>query len=385
MIVLLYRKFGKTNEMVSVLGFGCMRLPLIGSDPTNIDQEKAINMIRYAIDSGVNYVDTAYPYHGTGFTKGGESEPFVAKALKDGYRGKVKLATKLPSWLIKTRADMDKYLNEQLERLETDFIDFYLVHSLNADVWPVLKEAGISEFLDQAIKDGRIKYAGFSFHDQAGLFKEIVDYYDWSFCQIQYNYLDEEYQAGKQGLEYAAKKGLGIAIMEPLRGGNIVNLPKEAKDVIDQADIKRTPAEWGLRWVWNHPEVSVVLSGMSTMDQVVENIKVAEEAQASSLTAKEVAIIDAVKNVFQQRIKVNCTACGYCMPCPAGINIPGCFSTYNDHSVFDGTPAAKQRYAIFSKLAAPASKCVECRKCESHCPQGIEIHKELKNVKQLFE
>ncbi len=382
---MLYRKFGKTNEMVSALGFGCMRLPIIGNDPTNIDEEKAINMVRYAIDAGVNYVDTAYPYHGTGFTHGGASELFVAKALKDGYRQRVKLATKLPSWLIKTRADMDKYLNEQLERLETDTIDFYLVHSLNENVWPVLKENGITEFLEQAIKDGRIKYAGFSFHDQIGLFKEIVDYYDWSFCQIQYNYLDEKYQAGKEGLEYAAQKGLGITIMEPLRGGNIVNLPQDAREMIEQADVKRTPAEWALRWVWNHPEVSVVLSGMTTMDQVTENIKVAQEAEANSLTWKELEIINAVKNLFEQRIKVNCTGCAYCMPCPAGINIPGCFSTYNDHWVFDATPAAKKTYEIRSKLASPASKCVECGKCESHCPQGIPIREELKNVKELFE
>lgn len=382
---MLYRKMGKTNEMVSALGFGCMRLPIIGDDPTNIDEDKAIHMIRHAIDAGVNYVDTAYPYHGTGFSHGGASELFVAKALKDGYRQKVKLATKLPSWLIKTRADMDKYLNEQLERLETDTIDFYLVHSLNENVWTVLKEAGISEFLEQAIQDGRIKHAGFSFHDEIGLFKEIVDYYDWSFCQIQYNYLDEKYQAGKEGLVYAAQKGLGIVIMEPLRGGNIVNLPQEAKDMINQADVKRTPAEWGLRWVWNHPEVSVVLSGMTTMDQVTENIEVAQEAEANSLTAKELEIIEEVKNLFEQRIKVNCTGCSYCMPCPAGINIPGCFSTYNDHWVFDATPAAKKMYEIRSKLSAPASKCVECGKCESHCPQSIEIRKELKNVKELFE
>ena len=382
---MLYRKYGKTNEEVSVLGFGCMRLPIIGDDPTNIDADKAIPMIRYAIDAGVNYVDTAYPYHGTGFMQGGASEPFVAKALKDGYREKVNLATKLPSWLIKTRGDMDRYLNEQLERLETDVIDFYLVHSLNAGVWPVVKEAGIKEFLDQALKDGRIRYAGFSFHDEGGLFKEIVDYYDWSFCQIQYNYLDEEYQAGKEGLEYAAKKGLGIVIMEPLRGGNLVHLPKAAQAVMDRADIKRTPAEWALRWVWDHPEVSVVLSGMTTMDQVVENIKVAREAQANSLTAKEVAIIDEVKRIFTERIRVNCTACSYCMPCPVGINIPGCFATYNDHWVFDGTPAAKERYAIWSKIATPASKCVECGKCESHCPQSIAIRKELKDVAALFE
>ncbi len=382
---MLYRKYGKTDEQVSVLGFGCMRLPIIGGDPTNIDEEKAIKMIRYAIDAGVNYVDTAYPYHGTGMAHGGASEPFVARALADGYRQRVKLATKLPSWLIKTRADMDKYLNEQLERLKTDAIDFYLVHSLNAATWPVLKAAGISGFLDQALKDGRIKYAGFSFHDQIGLFKEIVDYYDWTFCQIQYNYLDEDYQAGKEGLQYAAQRGLGIAIMEPLRGGNIVNMSAEAKAVIDQAVVKRTPAEWALRWVWNHPEVSVVLSGMTTLDQVVENIKVAEQAQASSLTAKEIEIIDAVKKIFKGKIKVSCTACSYCMPCPEGIDIPSCFSAYNDYWAFDATPAVKKRYEILANMAAPASKCVACGRCESHCPQGIAIREELKNVKALFE
>jgi uncharacterized protein len=388
--ILLYRKYGKTNEQVSVLGFGCMRLPVIGGDPTNIDEEKAIKMIRHAIDEGVNYIDTAYPYHGTGMANGGASEPFVAKVLKDGYRERVKLATKLPSWLIKTRADMDTYLNEQLERLETDTIDFYLVHTLGSHTWPVLLAAGITEFLDQAKKDGRIKHAGFSFHERVGLFKEIVDYYDWSFCQIQYNYLDENYQAGKEGLEYAAKKGLGIAIMEPLRGGKLVdNLPEEALNFFAQADVKRTPAEWALRWVWNHPEVSVVLSGMSAMDQVTENIKVAEAAQANSLTAKELKIIDQVKTIFKERIKVNCTACAYCMPCPAGVNIPGCFTVYNDYSVFGGTPETKERFRFTYNFrlgaAALASKCVECGKCESHCPQEIAIRQELKNVREVFE
>lgn len=382
---MLYRKFGKTNEMVSVLGFGCMRLPLIGDDPTNIDEDKAIKMVRYAIDNGVNYVDTAYPYHGTGFMQGGASEPFVAKALKDGYRERVKLATKLPSWLIKTRADMDKYLNEQLKRLETDSIDFYLVHTLNKDVWPVLKEAGIGEFLDQAIKDGRIKYAGFSYHDESKLFKEIVDYYDWTFCQIQYNYLDEDYQAGKSGLEYAAQKGLAVVIMEPLRGGNIIRLPEAAQAIFDQAEVKRTPVEWALRWVWNHSEVSVVLSGMSAMEQVVENVQIAQSAEANSLTSRELAMIDEVKQLFKSRIKVNCTACSYCMPCPAGINIPTCFAAYNDHWVFDATPEAKSRYGILSKIYSPASKCVECGQCESHCPQSIAIREELKKVTELFE
>ncbi len=382
---MLYRKYGKTKEMVSALGFGCMRLPIIGGDPTNIDEGKAIHMIRYAIDAGVNYVDTAYPYHGTGFAQGGAGEPFVAKALKAGYRERVKLATKLPSWLIKTRADMDKYLNEQLARLETDVIDFYLVHSLNKEVWPGLKEAGIDEFLTQALKDGRISYAGFSFHDQIGLFKEIVDYYDWSFCQIQYNYLDEDFQAGKEGLEYAAQRGLGIAVMEPLRGGNLVRLPAEASAVIERAGVKRTAAELGLRWVWNHPEVSVVLSGMTTIDHVTENLRVAREAEAGSLTAAETAVIAAIKQLFNERIKVNCSACSYCMPCPAGINIPACFTAYNNYWVFDGTPDAKRSYKLLVRTAAPASECLECGRCESHCPQGIAIREELKQVKALFE
>ncbi len=379
---MLYRKFGKTNEMVSILGFGCMRLPLLpGGDATKIDEEQSIKLIHYAIDEGVNYIDTAYPYHGTGMNKAGQSEPFVAKALKNGYRQKVKLATKLPSWLIKTREDMDRYLNEQLERLETDHIDFYLVHSLNASVWSTLKSAGISEFLDQAMKDGRIKHAGFSFHDKYDSFKEIVDYYDWSFCQIQYNYLDENFQAGTEGLNYAAQKGLGITIMEPLRGGKLAtHLPEAAQAVLKQAEIKRTPADWALSWVWNHPEVSVVLSGMNTMDQVKENLKTASEMKADSLTEKESDIIDQVKAIFKERIKVNCTACGYCMPCPRGVNIPGCFSAFNNYHMFDD----KEGYTRLSPEQR-ALNCVECGKCETHCPQAISIRKELKNVSAAFE
>jgi len=380
---MLYRKFGKTNEMVSALGFGCMRLPILpGGDQTKIDEEKAIELVRYAIDNGVNYIDTAYPYHGTGMNKGGASEPFVAKVLKDGYREKVKLATKLPSWLIKTREDMDKYLNEQLQRLETDSIDFYLVHTLNAKVWETLKEAGISEFLDAAIKDGRIKYAGFSFHDKHETFNKIIDYYDWSFCQIQYNYLDEDFQAGTSGLKYAASKGLGITIMEPLRGGKLAtNIPKEAYTVFDKANKKRTPVDWALSWVWNHPEVSVILSGMNEMNQIVENIKTASEVTSNSLTEKELDIIHEVKTIFKEKVKVNCTACEYCMPCPAGVNIPGCFTFYNNYHMF----GKEENYNRFLGPKQKASSCVECGKCETHCPQGISIRQELKKVKALFE
>jgi len=384
---LLYRTLGKTNETVSALGFGCMRLPIIDGDTTKIDEEKAIEMIRHAIDEGVNYVDTAYPYHGTGMGSGGESEPFVGRALKNGYREKVNLATKLPSWLIKTREDMDKYLNEQLERLQTKTIDFYLVHSLSAATWENLKNLGIDEFLDSAIKDGRIRYAGFSFHDKLEVFKGIVDYYDWSFCQIQYNYLDENFQAGNEGLKYAADKGLGVVIMEPLRGGKIVkNLPEIVKNTFDQAEIKRSPAEWALRWVWNHPEVSVVLSGMNIMDNVTENLKVASDAKPNSLTKKELETIDNVNKVFKERMKVNCTACEYCMPCPAGVNIPKNFTYYNEYSLFVTPETDKELKARYSSLkpGERADKCVECGKCETHCPQAIKIRDELKNVTALF-
>lgn len=386
---MLYRDFGKTGERVSVLGFGCMRLPVIGHDSTNIDENSAINMIHYAIDQGVNIIDTAYPYHGTSLDHGGESEPFVAKVLKNGYREKVKIATKLPSWIIKTREDMDKYLNEQLKRLKTDYIDFYMIHCINKTYWETLKEHDFEEFLNEAIADGKIKHAGFSFHDRIELFKDVVDYYNWSFCLIQYNYMDDDYQAGKEGLEYAYKKGLGIAVMEPLRGGQLaVGIPQEVLDTFSQINKKRSPAEWALRWVWNHPEVSLVLSGMNGMDQVVENLKIAEEAQPNSLTNEELDIITHAKSVFKEKLEINCTGCGYCLPCPSGVNIPENFSKYNDYFLF-GSPETKEEYK-FNYMAQiveneRASACIKCNSCEEHCPQDIKIIPELKKVKKLYE
>lgn len=386
---MLYRDFGKTNEKVSVLGFGCMRLPVIGDDPTNIDEENAINMIRHAIDQGVNFIDTAYPYHGLSLDQGGQSEPLVAKALKHGYREKVKIATKLPSWAIEKREDMDKILNEQLKRLATDSIDFYMVHGINNTYWENLKEMGIEEFLDEAIAEGRIKHAGFSFHDRIELIKEVIDHYDWSFCLIQYNYLDDAYQAGKEGLEYAYEKGLGIAVMEPLRGGQLAaNIPKDVQEAFDQADVKRSPVEWALRWIWNHPEVSVVLSGMSGIDQVEENLKIAGEAQSNSLTNKEFEIINQAKSAFKEKLEINCTGCGYCLPCPAGVDIPENFARYNNYYLF-GNPETKGlyqfEYEAFIMEGKRASSCIECGNCEEHCPQGIPITHEMKKVKELYE
>jgi len=386
---LLFRNFGKTNENVSILGFGAMRLPAMENDPRKIDEKEAIRMIRYSIDHGVNFIDTAYPYGGFDMYTGGQSEPIVAKALKDGYRERVNISTKLPTWLIETREDMDNYLNKQLERLETDVIDFYLIHGITKTYWEKLKKLGFEDFLNQAIEDGKIRYAGFSFHDRVELFKEVVDHYDWSFCLIQYNYLDENYQAGKEGLKYAFNKGLGVATMEPLRGGQIaVNIPEEIRDTFDEAVVKRTPAEWALRWVWNHSEVSVVLSGMSSMEDVRENLRISSDAQSNSLSKKELVVIDHAKKVFNDKLEVGCTGCGYCLPCPQGVDIPENFAKYNDYYLF-GTPETKERFKFGYEMGLlngeRASACTECGECEKLCTQEIQIMKELKKVKKLYE
>ncbi|MHB9942227.1 aldo/keto reductase [Clostridium sporogenes] len=377
---MLYRKFGKTDEEVSILGFGCMRLPVIDNDPAKIDEKKAVKQIRYAIDKGVNYIDTAYPYHE------GASELLVGKALKDGYRERVKLATKLPSWLIKNREDMDKYLNEQLEKLQTDHIDFYLLHALNKEDWQNLKKHNVFDFLDKAIEDGRIKYAGFSFHDELSLFKEIIDAYDWSFCQIQYNFIDENYQAGIKGLKYASQKGLAVVIMEPLRGGNLARIvPKDVKEIWNKAHIKRSPAQWGFRFLWNYPEITVVLSGMEKMAHIEENIKESNNGYANSLTEKELELIDRVKEIYISRIKVDCTNCRYCMPCPFGVNIPKNFKYLNMASIYSNVKKQKKKYVSYLNKNEKASNCRKCGKCEEACPQNIKIRNMLEEVARTFE
>lgn len=381
---MLYRKFGKTNEMISTLGFGCMRLPIIEGDAKKINEIEATKLIRHAIDNGVNYVDTAYPYHGS-MSEGGESEPFVGRALKDGYREKVKIATKLPSWLIKSREDMDKYLNHQLERLQTEYIDFYLVHALDGNSWKKLEELGVKEFLDTALSSGKIKHAGFSFHGDVDAFPKIIDSYDWSFCQIQYNYLDEDFQAGKKGLEYAASKGLGIAIMEPLRGGRLAsNLPTDI-DNLFKSENKRTPAGWALSWVLNHPAVSVILSGMGQMFELEDNLKTCSDIEPNSLSIKENAFLENIKLTFKGKLKNNCTVCGYCMPCPFGVNIPQNFKFYNEYFMFENPKKTLGSYNIFVKPEARASKCVECGRCETHCPQQISIIEDLKDAAKFLE
>lgn len=377
---MLYRKLGKTDEEVSILGFGCMRLPITNNDPAKIDEKEAIKQIRYAIDNGVNYIDTAYPYHE------GASEFLVEKALRDGYRERVKLATKLPSWLIKSREDMDKYLNEQLQKLQTDHIDFYLLHALNKEDWENLKKHNVFEFLDKAIEDGRIKYAGFSFHDELPLFKEIVDAYDWTFCQIQYNFIDENYQAGTKGLKYASQKGLAVIIMESLRGGNLARVvPDDVKKLWNKAHIKRSPAQWGFRFLWNHPEITVVLSGMEKMDHIKENIRESNNGYANSLTEKELQLINEVKEIYISRIKVDCTNCRYCMPCPFGVNIPKNFKYLNMASIYSDVKKQEKKYVNHLNKNEKASNCRKCGKCEEACPQNIKIRNMLEEVVKTFE
>ena len=377
--------FGKTGVQVSPLGFGCMRFPVIGKDNSRIDEAQAIEMIHHAIDQGVNYFDTAYPYHAFDFSKGGASEPFLGKALKNGYRDKVYIATKLPCWLVESPEDMDRFLDEQLKRLDSGSIDFYLLHALDRISWKKLLQFGVLDFLNRAIAEGKIRYAGFSYHDEAGLFKEIVDAYDWTFCQIQYNYLDEEFQAGTEGLKYAAAKGLAVVAMEPLRGGTLVNgLPPAAWKLMEQAAPERTAVEWALQWLWRQPEVTMVLSGMSHLDHVKENVQLARNISPNEWTVKDTEALAKAVGITRQLQRVNCTDCAYCMPCPEGVNIPRNFALCNDHYMVQD-PVAKVRYQRLLTDTAKASNCVRCGHCEPLCPQGIQIMDELEHVAELFK
>ncbi len=364
-----HRTFGKLDYKPSALGFGAMRLPTIDGEPSNIDEAEATRMIRYAIDHGVNYVDTAYPYHEK------TSELVVGRALQDGYRQRVKLATKLPSWLVKEYGHFDRYLNEQLEKLQTDHIDFYLLHSMNARSWPQVRDLDVFRWAEGALSDGRIRHLGFSFHDRLEVFREIVDAYDhWDFCQIQYNYMDTDYQAGTQGLRYAAAKGLAVVVMEPIRGGRLANnIPPAVQKIWDSAPVRRTPAEWALQWVWNQPEVSMLLSGMSTMQHVKENLASAERSGVGILTDEELGLIGQARAAYEALCPIPCTDCKYCLPCPSGVNIPRVFEIYNDLMAYGDEDRAQMFYSAFMKEDERADLCIECGECLEKCPQMIEI------------
>ena len=389
-----FRTMGSLPFKVSALGFGCMRLP---TKPffRGVDEKEAIKIIRYGIDQGINYVDTAWFYHL------GHSERVVGLALQNGYREKVKLVTKLPMVITRKPEDFDKFLDQQLIKLKTDHLDFYLFHMLNQNQFTKMKNLNLINKFEKAKQSGKIRYIGFSFHDTLPVFKEIVDYYTWDMTQIQYNYMDTAVQATTDGLQYAHKKGIAVVVMEPLKGGQLANPPAEAKAVIDAAPVKRTAVDWALQFLWNRPEVACVLSGMGSRKMVEENCRSAEASGINTLSPAENRVIDTLAELYRKKIKVPCTACQYCMPCPHGVDIPQNFALLNNKAFgYAGSFSSRIIQWLvtrnYKKLAAHkkglkrqksgrASLCAECNVCVPKCPQHIAIPQELKKVVKVFE
>ena len=382
---MLYRTLGQTGEKVSILGFGCMRLPTINNKPNQINEKEAVAMLEYGIDNGINFIDTAYSYHGTDFDSGGMSEPFLGEFLQTGFREKVLLSTKLPSWIVEKKEDMDYFLDQQLKRLQTDHIDIYLLHSLKKDYWENLSSLDVFEFMDTIQNDGQVKYLGFSFHDELDLFLEILDSYDWDIVFTQMNYLDENYQSGLNGIQYLSSIGMGNVIMEPLRGGKLVNnIPSEIDRLWQTSKIKRSPVEWAFRYLWDIEGVSSVLSGMTSMEQVKENIAIANDAHPNSLTDEEKNLIKEVSRTYKEKKDIDCTYCTYCMPCPQRVDIPNCFKEYNIAKILDAVEASSMQYFTLLNEENYASSCGECGECVEMCPQMINIPEDLKKVKKTF-
>ena len=373
-----YRKLNNQDNL-SVLGFGCMRFPKKGN---GFDYDEIERELRIAIDSGVNYYDTAYLYPGN-------EEAFGRVLEKIGARDKINIATKMPHYFMKSTEEAEKRFNEQLTRLRTDHVDYYLMHMLpDVKTWAALCDRGIDRWLAEKREAGKIKRVGFSFHGSSDMFIKLLHSHEWEFAQIQYNYLDENTQAGARGLKEAASMGIPVIIMEPLRGGRLVNsIPEKAKEIIRTSTNCQSPAEFGLRWLWNQPEVTTVLSGMNSMDMVTENIRIASGTKEGSLTDDDMRTYEKVIAEIDRKEKVHCTGCAYCMPCPAGVDIPGCFRTYNT-SYIEGYTNGIREYFMCTAMKnekALASQCKKCGKCEKQCPQGIEIRKELARVTRRFE
>ncbi len=369
----------KYGNPLSILGFGCMRFP---QKMGRIDMEETEREIMTAYHAGVNYYDTAYIYPGSEAALGEIFE-------KNKIREQVHIATKLPHYLIKSAKDLDKLFAEELKRLRTDYVDYYLMHMLtDTDTWNRLKSLGIEEWIEQKKASGAIRQIGFSYHGNSEMFCNLIDAYDWDFCQIQYNYMDEHSQAGRRGLYHAHAKGIPVIIMEPLRGGKLVNrLPDTAKKIFEEYKIKRTPAQWAFRWLWNQPEVTVVLSGMNSDEMVRDNIQTASTVEVGELGEAEEQMLKQVVAAINAKMKVGCTGCGYCMPCPKGVDIPGTFAAYNRRYA-EGKFWSFVDYVMCTTLrknSTAASNCVECGKCEKHCPQHIEIRKCLKDAQKELE
>ena len=369
----------KYGNLLSCLGFGCMRWQRSGP---SIDLAEAEREVLAAIEGGVNYFDTAYIYPG--------SEAALGQILaKNGLRDKVLIATKLPHYLIRSKEGLEKLFREQLSRLQTDHVDYYLMHMLNdADTWHRMEALGVREWIDEKKRLGQIRQIGFSYHGNTENFCRLIDAYDWEFCQIQYNYLDEHSQAGRRGLQYAHEKGLPVVIMEPLRGGKLVNLlPQQAKDIMAAHPVRHTPAQWAFRWLWDQPEVTCVLSGMNTLEMVQDNLATADAALPGHLTPEDQAMLQKVVQSIRANVKVGCTGCGYCMPCPKGVDIPGTFAAWNTRCT-EGRFAAFREYLMCTalrKTSTAASNCMQCGKCARHCPQKIDIPAELKKASRELE
>ncbi|MEN8209241.1 MAG: aldo/keto reductase [Candidatus Fermentibacteria bacterium] len=374
-----YRQFGRLNWEVSALGFGIMRLPLSRKDSPAILEQEASSMLRSAIDNGVNYLDTAWNYHD------GESESFLGRALKGGYREKVRIATKLPTWKIENRDDFDRYFDEQMKRLQTDCIDFYLLHALQRDWWDNIRNLGYFDWAEKKLADGTIKHLGFSFHDTPSLFKRIVDEYDsWTMTLLMYNYMDTEFQAGTEGVKYAADNGLAVVAMEPLRGGLLAKEPPPSvRRIFKESSIQRTPADWSLQWLWDKPEIASVISGMSTMEQLQQNITSACDSSIGSMTEYEEEILIKVRGEYRKKAPIPCTDCRYCMPCPEDVAIPSIFSYFNLSEMYEAPDTARTYYNFLGEQKW-ASECTECGKCMKNCPQHIDIITSLKKAHELL-
>lgn len=385
-----YRKMGSLGWEVSALGFGCMRLPPRRINRLRADTDESVRIIRHGIDLGINYLDTAYVYHL------GDSEKILGIALKDGYRERVKLVTKLPIFLVRNREDFDQYLKTAMDRLQTDYLDIYMFHNMNRVGFEKVKRLGLIDKMMEAKEKGLIHHIGFSFHDTLSIFKEIIDYYPWNMAQIQYNYMDTGVQATTEGLKYAYSKGTAVVVMEPLKGGKLANPPKEALDIMNASGINRTPVDWALQFLWNRPEISTVLSGMSSQQMVDENCASADRSGINSLSEAEQEVLSRVADIYRKKILVPCTACNYCMPCPVGVDIPGNFALLNNMSTESSwlrRLLLRRKYGELAKSGGKmegerpngnASVCINCGKCLEKCPQRIEIPSELKKAHEIL-
>ncbi|MDR2873797.1 MAG: aldo/keto reductase [Methanobrevibacter sp.] len=388
---MLYRKLGNTGEKVSILGFGCMRFPITNvNDGSKIDKKQTFELLNHSVENGINYFDTSFVYHNKVlFSKdGGTSETVLGEFFSQNYREDVLIADKLPVWNIKEEEDFNKYLNLQLKKLKTDYVDVFLIHSLNKVHWPKMYELNVLNFLDEIKSDGRAKYVGFSFHDDLSILYPIIKSYNWDIIQTQLNYLDESYQAGVEGLKYINSKNIGTVIMEPLKGGKLVNnVPLKVQDIFQKSEINRTFAWWAFKYLYNKTEVNTVLSGMSSLKELEENISIASKSRPNTLSSNEKEIIQEVKEIYESMRGIECGNCKYCMPCPYGVDIPKCFVWYNYLLMLsiDDKEEAKNHYLEFVEPKNRASNCTQCQKCIQLCPQDINIPHELETIKNTFE